>query len=299
MHTNTHIGINLRPTTTVRSFHQGRALYQTKEKASTGSLFGEITKPTDRPDSVLNQISARVPENEGKKEGDESAPDAVEQTTDKDFKNDPEVLEYTEPKAETAPEMLLSPLKQQLYELSMQQGGYDPKKILTLDGKKYKLQLSKEELACLEPSLYLKSYRIKGSPKKATPFLRMLREMKLKDAITQCQFSSKSIGRDVGEMLLRGIKEAEKLGLDPNNLYLNQIWSGKDGYNVKRLDFKGRGRVGVIEHKWIHVRAILKPLESKDKFLQQRRARELRRPVKEQLSSRPIHEFPKSQNYKW
>lgn len=290
----------IRPSGTyVRQFHYGRILRQDQQQR--GSLFGEVTQQTDRPDSMLNQIAARATEGEQqveeKKEEDKSSRNLP--SSDKELKNDPEVLEYTDPKPQTAVEQLLSPLKKQLYELSLQQGGYDPDRVLNLNGKKYKLHLTKEELACLEPSVYLKSYRIKSSPKKATPFLRMLREMKLKDAITQCHFSPKAIARDVGEMLTRGIKEAEKLGLNPDELYLNQIWVGKDGFNIKRLDFKGRGKVGIIEHKWVHVRAILKPLEAKEKLESQRRTRQLSRKVKEQLANRPIHEFPKSNVYKW
>lgn len=281
-----------------RQFHYGRILLQDQQQ-QRGSLFGEVTQQTDRPDSMLNQIAARATEEQQVEEKKDDDKTSNLPSSDKELKNDPEVLEYTDPKPQTAAEQLLSPLKKQLYELSLQQGGYDPERVLNLDGKKYKLHLTKEELAGLEPSVYLKSYRIKSSPKKATPFLRMLREMKLKDAVTQCHFSPKGIARDVGEMLTRGIKEAEKLGLNPDELYLSQIWVGKDGFNVKRLDFKARGKVGIIQHKWVHVRAILKPLESKEKHESQRRTRQLSRKVKEQLANRPIHEFPKSNVYKW
>lgn len=209
-----------------RQFHYGRILLQDQQQ-QRGSLFGEVTQQTDRPDSMLNQIAARATEEQQVEEKKDDDKTSNLPSSDKELKNDPEVLEYTDPKPQTAAEQLLSPLKKQLYELSLQQGGYDPERVLNLDGKKYKLHLTKEELAGLEPSVYLKSYRIKSSPKKATPFLRMLREMKLKDAVTQCHFSPKGIARDVGEMLTRGIKEAEKLGLNPDELYLSQIWVGK------------------------------------------------------------------------
>jgi hypothetical protein len=54
--------------------------------------------------------------------------------------------------------------------------------------------------------------------------------------------------------LARGIGSAKALGLDADNLYAEQIWVGKDGQNVRRLDSKGRGRTGMITH----IKAILR-----------------------------------------
>lgn len=256
-----------------------------------GSLFGDVTENVDDENSRLNQMTSRAMSDEQN--------DLTKMSDQQLAQRDPEMLKLTKPEAQTAPELYLSPLKQRLYSIALKTGGYDPNKVYELDGKKYKLKLSREELQVLEPSLYIKSYRIKGSPKKATPFLRMLREMPLKEALTQCHFSSKRMARDVGEMLNRGIKDAQKLGMNPDELYLSQIWVGKDGGNYKRLEFKARGRVGVIEHKFIHVRAIVKPKVVKDKFLEAKRAREMNRPVKHPLRSRPIHVADEVQEYKW
>lgn len=285
-----------------RSFTTFSPTYQ-KTTKSSGSLFGEVSEAKEDKSSILSQISTRVdqdfPSRRASSVSDKSPTRPKKIITDVDFRNDPQVLKFTKPKAYTAPELLLSPLKRMLYELSLKSGGYDPHKVLTLDGKKYKLYLTKQELAALEPSVYLKSYRIKSSYKKATLFLRMLRGMPLKKAITQCNFSSKIIARHVAEMFTRGLDEAKQLKLDVDDLHISQIWVGKDGGNYKRVDFKGRGRAGVIEHKFVHVRAILKTSESTRRILLQRRAKQLSKPIKLQLLSKPIHEFPKMNVYKW
>ena len=62
----------------------------------------------------------------------------------------------------------------------MATAGYSPNQLIELDGKKYKLNLGKEELQVLEPSVFLQSYRIKSSTKKTYVFLRMLRGLELK-----------------------------------------------------------------------------------------------------------------------
>lgn len=269
-------------------------------RANSGSIFGQVTETDPKASSMLDQMTPSA-ESQKKEEGenDSSSVPSVPKS-DRVLRNDPDVRNLMHPQPKTAPELLLSPLKLRLYQLALEKyGKYVPDATVKLDGKEYQLSLSKQEQQALEPNVYLRSYRIKSSPKKATPFLRMLRGMKLKEAITQCHFSAKHISRDVGDMLTRGIKEAQGLGLDPDNVYLAQIWVGKDGGNIKRIDFKGRGKMGIIEHKWVHVRAILKPLEAKDQFEKKQKKQQQSRKVWTQLESRPIHDFPRGSEYKW
>ena len=94
--------------------------------------------------------------------------------------------------------------------------------------------------------------------KKATLLLRMLNGLDVKKALTQCHFSQKQIARDVAGLLERGITDGEKLGLDADDLYISQIWTGSDGKWLKRIDYKARGRTGVLRHRYVHVRCILK-----------------------------------------
>jgi len=265
-----------------------------------GSIFGQVSEYDQSKDSLLSQLGTRAEsELDTTKDKPARPKKPVEELTNRDLRMDPEVIEFTRPKAQTAVELLLSPLKRQLYERAVATGGYSPNQLIELDGKKYKLNLGKEELQVLEPSVFLQSYRIKSSTKKTYVFLRMLRGLELKKAITQCHFSAKGVSRDVGEMLARGIGSAKALGLDPDNLYVEQIWVGKDGQNVRRLDAKGRGRTGIITHKWVHVKAILRELDFKNSKEAAKVAKVDHKKVWQQLASRNIRDHPQLQEYKW
>lgn len=259
-----------------------------KDEPVSGSLFGSVTeKGSSQFDSLR----------------DNAAGDADGETIDYtkvDFSKDPDVMEFNKQVPKKASEVILSGLKQRLYDAAMSSpGGYVKGKPIDLDGKKYLLELSKQEQELLEPSVYLKSYRIKSTPKKGTLFTRLLRNMSLKKAINQCHFSSKKLSRDVEAMLIRGLDEAKALDLNPDDLYINQIWVGKEPYIMKRLHFKGRGRTGLIEHKYIHVRVILKTKESRKKFLEAKREKIRNRKVWEQHHNSPIHVYRGSGQYQW
>jgi ribosomal protein L22 len=265
----------------------------------SSSIFGEVTKFKESKDSILSRFEPEQTPSSSE-QPDKPAQIDISKLRNRDFLKDPEVREFTHPKAKTAIEQLLSPLKRKLYEKVVKEHGkYVDNQVVKLDGKTYTLQLSKEEQQVLEPSLYLKSYRIKYSPKKAMLFTRMLRGMYLKEAITQCHFSPKKVSRDVGEMLTNGIKSAGGLGLKVDDLKIYQIWVGKDGHFMKRPDFKGRGKTGIITHKYIHVRAILKPSIYRERITEQRKVRRDNRQVYNQLHSKVIRDHPKVQDYKW
>ncbi|KAF5093224.1 hypothetical protein D0Z00_004173 [Geotrichum galactomycetum] len=270
-----------------------------KEEPVGGSLFGNFTKQTGA--SRLDTLVSAADEGKTPAAADADAEDAAVTDYRKvDFSKDPEVLAHNYPTPKKAPELLLSDLKQRLYDAAMSSpGGYNKNTPIELDGKKYILHLTKQEQELLEPSVYLRSYRIKGTAKKGTIFTRLLRNMDLKQAINQCHFSPKRISRDVEEMLLRGLDEAKRLDLNPNDLYINQIWVGKEPFTQKRLDCKGRGKTGLIEHKNIHVRVILKTKESRQKFLEAKKERVFGRKVWEQHHNTPIQVYRGSSQYQW
>lgn len=241
-------------------------------------------------------VESTAPEDTPTEEGAVATPDY----TKVDFSKDEDVIAYNYPIPKRAPQILLSDLKQRLYDKAMSSpGGYSKDKAIELDGKRYIFSLTKQEMELLEPSVYLRSYRIKSTPKKGTVFTRLLRNMELKKAITQCHFSPKKISRDVEDMLIRGMEEAKRLELNPDDLYINQIWVGKEPYIQKRVHFKGRGRMGIIEHKYIHVRVILKTKESREKFEQAKKDRIQNRKVWEQHHNAPIHVYRGSNQYQW
>lgn len=247
----------------------GSRLFQTTAKHSEGSLFGNLgstpTKSngnlTEGTDKVLDNISNRL-EMSMEDEGDGKESTLKETLTPENDKQLQEFIKSKRPYEKTAQEILLSPLKREIYELNCRANGgfYKADTVVKLpkSNEKYKLHLNKKEIEMLEPSLYLQSYRIKSTMKKATKFLRMFRGLDLKKGITQCHFTKKGLGKEVGDLLEQGIKDAKTMGLDANDLYISQIWTGSDGSWMKRVDIKGRGRMGIISHRYIHVKCILK-----------------------------------------
>lgn len=281
-----------------RSFSHSIRLYQKDE--TQGSIFGEVTKKVEPKDSSLSMFSTRESEETEQSEIDKQKADveAASKRSNKSFLSDPAVIEAIGQKPIVAKDYLLSPLKKRLYEEALRTGGYSKDKVIELDGKKYKLSLTKEELEVLEPSVYISSYRLKYSPKKATLFTRMLRRLNVQDAITQCHFSSKKISRDVADMLTRGVEDAKKLGLDPERLRIAQIWVGKERY-YKRIDPKGRGRAGIIRMRYVHVKAILKRAEDLTKKKLQTIHKRAARKVYLPLASKTIGDYPRAQSYRW
>lgn len=196
---------------------------------------------------------------------------------------------------------LLSPLKRELYaaNLRMHNGRFVNHATVLHEGASYRLSLTREEQRALEPSMYIQSYRIKGSWKKAFIFLRMFRRMTLYDAINQCSFSPRAMAFDVGEMFERAKKESEKLGIESSTLRIEHIWVGKDGRDRAMLDFKARGRTGLKHSHYVHVKAILKPESVFEQRAQDRKARLDKRLWLPLANTRIPEEYVQTANYKW
>lgn len=221
--------------------------------------------------------------------------------TNKELREHPYVKRLVNPEGQAAMDSLLSPLKRALYMKVVEKNGgrYVNKQMVEHENRTYKLNLTKEEQAALVPTVYCHSYRIKGSWKKAYMFLRMFRRMPLNEAITQCHFSAKRMAHDVGEMLERGRSDAIKLGIAPESLLVSQIWVGKEPEIRRRLDFKGRGRTGIIEHPYVHVKAILQ-----DKSVEQQKKADFKKRLDKKvwfpLRNWKIKEdFVQTADYKW
>ncbi|GMM53019.1 mitochondrial 54S ribosomal protein YmL22 [Starmerella bacillaris] len=219
--------------------------------------------------------------------------------TNKDIRNHPYVASLLSPQPVPVTKYV-SPLKHALYTKNVETfGKFVNNELIDHEGWNYKLKLSKEEIRSLEPSVYLQSYRIKGSWKKTFVFLRMFRRMRLYDAINQCHFQHRAMAFDLADMFERGKQDAIKMGLDPNTLVVEQIWVGKDGDDRRLMDFKGRGRSGMIHSHFVHVKAILKP----ESILKERalvKKRRLDNRLWFPLMSRKVpEEYVQSANYKW
>lgn len=178
--------------------------------------------------------------------------------------NDAALQAYLNPKPVLAAEKLLSPLKRELYKLNVAQNGFFKNGApLQLAGAKYELKLSHPEIEALEPSVLLRSWRIKSSVKKTNIVLRALKGLPLKKAITQCHFMEKKVAGEIAEMLERGVRDAAAMNYDADKLYVDQLWVHTDGQWVRRVEWKGRGRMGILTHRYVSVRVLLKSEQTK------------------------------------
>ncbi|QPG75490.1 hypothetical protein FOA43_002845 [Brettanomyces nanus] len=213
---------------------------------------------------------------------------------------DAKLQEYLNPKPYKTVNSLLSPLKRRLYLDNVTKNGFFKNgDLITLpDGISYRLKLSREEIEALEPSIYLRSWRIKSSVKKTNIVLRALKDLPLKKAITQLHFMPKKVARDLFEMLERGLQDAEKMNYDVNSIYVAESWVHTDGHWARRIECKGRGRTGIITHRWISVRFLLKTEQTKKRLAYEAERRSDKRIAKCVLTSEKIR-GPCQGYYKW
>jgi ribosomal protein L22 len=137
--------------------------------------------------------------------------------------------------------------------------------------------LTKEErIKMTERQLLHKSEFLPTSVKKLVMLARQIAGKPVDDAITQMQWSKKKmaaelkyyleeardlavaqrgmgLGRVNGELFQKPRKIQTKEGKwieinDPTQLYVAQSWVGRGPWRGKEIDYKGRGRMGVIQH---------------------------------------------------
>ncbi|ODV98229.1 hypothetical protein PACTADRAFT_21134, partial [Pachysolen tannophilus NRRL Y-2460] len=280
--------------------------------SNSSSLFGNITKSTferkaePERNVSLNVNSAETGVDHGVDRGSSDETTTIEYV---DPKDDGKLQEFLHKKPVVAIDKLLSPLKKKIYLKNVGKNGFfkNNDEVILEDNTKYRLRLTYDEIEALEPSIYLKSYRIKSSMKKAMVMLRLLRHnMELKTAITQCQFmnNKKKIAHEVYNLLSRGLEQSEKLGYQGSKLYISQIWTGSDGYWSKRIECKGRGRNGLIRHRYVHIKCIVKTDQTL-KRLAYEKEQKLKKKIEDgskidnmSLKNQPIRSQP-SGFYKW
>lgn len=262
-----------------------------KESERSTSLFGSLTPNVSVDDTM-------VPEKKGDKEATESAME--DQIHYVEPEKDDKLQEFLAGKPYKTVNSLLSPLKRRLFLDNVKQNGFfkNGDVVELPDGTSYKLKLSREEIEALEPSIYLRSWRIKSSVKKTNIVLRALKDLPLKKAITQLQFMQKKVARDLTEMLERGMKDAETMKYDVNKIYIDQAWCHTDGRWKKRLDCRARGRTGIITHKWISVRLLLKTDQTQKRLAYEDKQRKLnKQPIVELNGGKMVG--PCTGFYKW
>lgn len=217
--------------------------------------------------------------------------------------NDPDLAKFMAERAEAKQIKLadyVHPLKLALFNKVVEQHGFykDGQVVKHDDGKLYKLNLTPKEIEILEPSIYVESYRIKSSMKKATQVNRFVRGYDVKTAINQLHFNPKKMSTELEKLLKRGLEQAREAGLNEDELFIQQLWTGSDGRWKKRFDPKGRGRAGRMSHSYIHVKCILKTNQTKLRWEWEKQQRHLAKKVDTPLNNQPLN-FSVRPIYKW
>ncbi|CAK7892396.1 54S ribosomal protein L22, mitochondrial [[Candida] anglica] len=263
-------------------------LHNTSFLNSGGSLFGDITNAPKQPESTVSsttdsETGSKVPEN---------------------AQQDKELQEFRRENAlkeQISIDKYVTPLKQKLFNLNVKANGFFKNNQVIHDpetGKMFKLTLKEKEIEYLEPSIYLQSLRIKSSVKKATLVNRFVRGYNVKTAINQLHFNPKKMATELEKLLKDGLTQARTQGLNEDGLYIDQVWAGSDGGTTKRADAKGRGRTGVLRHRYAHVKAVLKTEQTLQRLKWEKEQAVLESKPKMNLNNEPLN-FRVKPFYKW
>lgn len=265
--------------------------------ARSNDWFGSMTENKESIKQDLDKATA----NKRSKEVEQNADETKGKLPS--FKNDTKLQEYIaeqKGEAEVGIAKYGTALKQRLWDAyQSQHKGYDKTKKVSVDGREYQMVLSPNEIKAFEPSVYCKSYRIDGTWKKAQLLLRMLRKMNVREAITQCQFSAKRMGRPVAELLQRGVSAAKDMNIDPETLYIDEIWVGSDPRKFRFVDPKGRGRAGMKHAEYIHIRAILRTPVTQQREARDKEYKRLAKKPVFQHETRKVGDGYLKSDYRW
>lgn len=258
-----------------------------------------ISTTTPKFANLLGQITENKNESLPADAADELAEERIAKVSPK---NDQDLIEFYEKKAKSSQikiEDYIHPLKIKLFNKNVSKNGFFKNgQVLDHEGKKYKFNLTKEEIDILEPSIYLQSYRIKSSMKKATIVNRMVRKFNVKLAINQLHFNNKKMATELEKLLKRGLEEAKILNFNENELYIDKLWTGSDGDWRKRIDFKGRGRHGILHHRYVHLKCVLKTQQTLDRIAWEKNQKEILSKPSTPLNNEPLN-FKVRGWYKW
>lgn len=253
---------------------------------ASGSLFGDVTshKPTTTPET--NKDEPLI------------AP------LDMLPSQDPVLVKrYTEEAKERqdSREKFISPQKRRLFDLNVAKNGFYKNHQIVYDAeqnKHYKLSLTESEIEVLEPSVYLKSFRIISSIKKATLVNRFVRGYNVKNAINQLHFVPKKMALELEKLLKTGLKLGQVQGLNEDLLYIHALWVGSDGWTSKRIEWRGRGRHGIITMPRVHLKAVLKTQQTRDRLAWEKEQKLNKKNPVTALNNEPLN-FRVNGIYKW
>jgi large subunit ribosomal protein L22 len=102
---------------------------------------------------------------------------------------------------------------------------------------------------------------IRHSPWRLNLVCQLAAGSPLQEALTQLEFCKKKMAPVVQKVLRKVADEAdEKDGLQPSQLEVAECFATK-GTPLKRMKIMGRGRMGRMEHKHAHFRAVLREID--------------------------------------
>ncbi|KAK2596639.1 39S ribosomal protein L22, mitochondrial [Conoideocrella luteorostrata] len=162
--------------------------------------------------------------------------------------------------------------------------------------------ISKEErIKMTERQLLHKSHFMPTSVKKLVMLSRQIAGKNVDDAITQMTWSKKKMAAEIkyyleeardlaiaqrgmglgkvnGETLGKARKIQTKDGkwievTDPTRMYIAQSWVGRGPWRGKEIDYKGRGRMGVIQHPSTSFTILLKEEKTRIREYEEREAK--------------------------
>ncbi|KAF5020188.1 hypothetical protein F66182_7793 [Fusarium sp. NRRL 66182] len=179
-------------------------------------------------------------------------------------------------------------------------------------------RLTREErIQMTERQLLHKSEFMPTSLKKLVMLARQIAGKNIDDAITQMKWSKKKMAAEVGYYLeeARDLAVAQRgmgLGLvngeiltkprkiqtldgkwleiqDPTRIYIAQSWIGRGPWRGKRIDYKGRGRMGIIRHPSTSLTVLLKEEKSRIREYEEREAKKNKKGPWVHLPNRPVY----------
>jgi len=134
---------------------------------------------------------------------------------------------------------------------------------------------------------------IKGSPYKLAKLCNQVRGLSYHEAVAQMQFSKKALGWHVKRVLDSARYNAENIyNLNPDRLLVDNIWAGK-GLYIKRTNFHGRGRLGVLHHPHCHVSVVLREVPERESEARLGRFGKTHKVVRRQMQGEEEEESPK------
>ena len=140
-----------------------------------------------------------------------------------------------------------------------------------------------------------KEKNIRTSPWRLALVCRHVAGMPLQEALTQLAFLNKRQAPLVQKVLKRTSNLADiRDGLQMSQLEVAECFSTK-GSHLKRMKFHGRGRMGIMHHKFAHMRVVLREIDFALKIYMAKTVGEKKRWIERQLTAQEDYAASKAE----